>query len=157
MHAEKTAGIPTAGAARIERKGAVDQRNGSVDVLPGPTKDERGVGENAGIVIGDRQRLFSQSDGFVAACHGIFRPTVETKSKMAYPGPGKRQAVPRIARDRLSEQITCFEQLLLPQPRKVRQGAQVEIVGRKVACRPVGGTRDFGGLQGRLYDPGNTK
>ena len=29
-----------------------------------------------------------ESDGFVAACYGVFCPTVETKSKVAYAGPG---------------------------------------------------------------------
>ena len=87
VYADKTTAIPTAGAAGIERKRAVDERNGGVDVLPAPTKDERGVGEDAGVVVGDRQRPFRQSYGLVAACHGIFRPTVEAKSKVAYAGP----------------------------------------------------------------------
>src|SRR6516225_5900209 len=51
-----------------------------------PTEDERGVGEDAGVVVGD-QRPFRQSDGLVAACHGIFRPTVEAESKVAYATP----------------------------------------------------------------------
>src|SRR5215472_2387465 len=155
MHVEKATGIPTTDAARIERQGAVGQRNSRVDVLPAPTENKRGVGENTSVVIGDRQCLFGQSDGFVTICHGIFRPAVDRKSIVAYPGPGKCQAIARVARDRLSEQIACLEQLLLPQPRKIRQGAQVEIVGRQVVCWPVGRTRDFGGLQGRLYDPGD--
>ena len=57
----------------------------------------------------------------------------------------------------MSQQITCLEQLILPQPRKVRQGAEEEIVGGKVVCRPAGGTCDFGGLQCRLDHAGDTE
>jgi hypothetical protein len=67
VHAEKATEVPTAGAARIERNGTVDQGDGSVGVLTGHTKDRRGVGENAGIVVGDGQSLLRQSDRFAAA------------------------------------------------------------------------------------------
>src|SRR6266851_8529263 len=135
MHAEKATEVPTAGAARIERNGTVDQGDGSVGVLTGHTKDRRGVGENAGIVVGDGQSLLRQSDRFAAASLRISRPAIRPKSKVAYEGPRKSRAVTRIARDRPFEQVPCLKQLFLRQPRVVCQSAQAEIVCGKVVSR----------------------
>jgi hypothetical protein len=62
-------------------------KRSSVATLLSPTKDGRGIGKNARVVVGHRQRLFRQSDGLLAARRWIFRPAVETKSIVAYARP----------------------------------------------------------------------
>jgi hypothetical protein len=116
-----------------------------------------GVGENTGVVVSDCQCLFRQSERLAATDLPVFRPTVETKSKLAYARPGKRWAVPGVVRDRLIEQVPRLEELLLTGLGKLRQRAQVQFVGGKVVCRPVGRTRGFGHLQCRLDDPSDAR
>src|SRR4029077_12129140 len=53
VHAEKPTEVPTAGAARIERNGTIDQGDGSGGVLTGHTTDSRAVGETAAISVAD--------------------------------------------------------------------------------------------------------
>jgi hypothetical protein len=73
-----------------------------------------------------------------AARFGNFGPAVETKSKVAYAGPGKRRTVTRIARGSPVEQVARLEQLSLPQPGKVREGAGVDVIAGMIARRAVG-------------------
>src|SRR5215472_2968085 len=100
-----------------------------------------GVGENTGVVVSDCQCLFHQSECLAATWLAVFRATVETKSILAYARPGKRWAVPGVVRDRSIEQVPRLEELLLTGPGKLRQRTQVQFVGGKVVCRPVGRTR----------------
>jgi hypothetical protein len=69
----------------------------SIRTMAVPTsEDERSVGENTGVIVGEHKCLFRNSECLAAARFGNFGPAVGTKSKVAYAGPGKRRTV-RIA------------------------------------------------------------
>ena len=75
---EQAADVPTAREARVERQGTIDQRHRGTDVLAEIPEDERGIGEDAGVVTGHLQRPPREIDRFAAVRLRVFAPTVLT-------------------------------------------------------------------------------
>jgi hypothetical protein len=82
----------------------------------------------------------------------IFSVAVEPTPCVTHSGPGKGRGKARIALDGLLEQVERLGHLLSPKPRKIRQGAQVQIVGGEIIRPPFRRAKDLGGLQRRLDD-----
>src|SRR5215831_9876821 len=131
---KETADIPSAGGARVERKGALDDRDHGVDVLAELRQHKGGIGENRGVIARSFKRPSSRL--YPAATGGLrfIAPAIEVAPHMAHRGPGKGWPVIWIARDCLLKQGERLKDAVFCQGEKGRQGAQVEVVGSDV-CR----------------------
>jgi len=70
--------------------------------------------------------------------------------------PGQRWPITSIDRDRLLKQSQRLKDSLFRYWKETRKRAQIEIIGAEVGRRPRGGSVNFGRLQCRLDDAGDT-
>src|SRR5690349_10684361 len=109
LYPEKTANIPAAGEARVERERTVDQPDHGTDVLPELTQHESGVREDAGVVLPRLERTPGKIYALAAGCLRRFSPTVSDQPQVADRCPGECRSVMPIDRDRLIEQPQSLE------------------------------------------------
>src|SRR5262249_32269238 len=70
-------------------------------------------------------------------------------------GPCKRGSKSWITGDGLLEQVECLFQLDSPRPRKIRQGAQIDIIRGEIIRGSFPRSADLRSLQCRFDDTGN--
>src|SRR5215469_18493641 len=131
---KETADIPSAGGARVERKGALDERDHSFDVLAELRQHKGGIGENRGVIARRFKRPSSQLYPVATGSLRFIAPTIEVAPHVAHRGPGQGWPVIWIACDCLLKQGERLKDAVFCQGEKGRQGAQVEVVGSDV-CR----------------------
>src|SRR5260370_22939757 len=88
---EKAAHIPAAGKARVECQRSIDQPDHSADILAA-SQHERGVREDARVVLRYLERLPSEIAGLAAGCLPRFAPTVSDDPPGAGRPPRQRRA-----------------------------------------------------------------
>src|SRR6516225_11239470 len=112
---KETADIPSAGGARVEREGALDQRDHGADILAELRQHKGGIGENRGVIARRFKRPSSQSYPVTTGGLRFIAPVIEVAPQMTHRGPGQRRPVIWIARDCLLKQSECLKDALLCQ------------------------------------------
>ena len=108
------------------------------------------------IVLGGLQRLPRQLDGVAAGRFRLVAPTFPDEPHLAHRRQRQGRAAIAIDGHRLLQQVERAEKMLSRYRIVGRERAQIEIVGGEVVGRPRGRTADFGGVQGRLDNAGDT-
>jgi hypothetical protein len=101
LHSEGAADVPGAREIRVEREGTVDQCHHGADVLAKIGQRLGSIREDARVVA----RHFEGSPGEINTLQTVRRrivaATVKKQPKTAIRGPGEREPVTRVARNRL--------------------------------------------------------
>src|SRR5215475_339273 len=138
MCPEKTADIPAAGEARVQRERSVDQPDRGTDVLPELTQHKSGVREDSRVVLPRLKRTPGKIDPLAAGYLRRFGPTISDEPQVADRCPGECRPVMRIDRDRLFEQAQSLENPLSCYWVEGSKRTQIEIVGAEVGRLPCG-------------------
>src|SRR5215831_1193319 len=157
MYPEKTADIPAAGEARVERERTVDQPDHGTDVLPELTQHESGVREDARVVLPRLERTPGKIYALAAGCLRRFGPTVSDEPQVADRCPGECRPVMRIDHDRLFEQAQSPENPLSCYRIKGGKRTQIEIIGAEIGRLPRCRSAHLGGLQCRFNNTGDAQ
>src|SRR5262249_35796654 len=99
--------MPAEGEAWIEVQGAINECNGWLDVRLIMAEDVGRTSEDIGIVASSLERAPSKVDALLPASLLILAPAVSTKLHVAMGSHCKNQAIVRIARECLPEQVKC--------------------------------------------------
>src|SRR6516164_3954791 len=152
---ELPAGKPSASKARIEGETTVDQRDGGIDVLAEVAENEGRDGENVSVVRAYLKGSPGEIDALAPIPLRVFGPAIDVQLRIRPPRYRKGDAVTGIPLNRSLEQVECHG-IPFPLPGiEVWEGAQIQIVGCKVVCRPFDRPADLGGLQCRFDDAGD--
>src|SRR5205814_7674360 len=153
---EPTAPEPAEGEVRVEFFGAIDQRDGGIEVFAEITECEGDAAKDIGIVPGHPKCPTGKINTFTAIRRPIWCPTNDVEDLMAVRGQGKGRAITGIAFDGLPKQ---FQRTLDSSPAGfiVRKGAQVSIVAGEITLRPFQRSSDFRCLQRWFNDTGDAR
>jgi len=139
------AAVPPASETQVELQRAIDQGHHRADVFAKIGKCQRGIGQDVGVVPRSFQSSPRKVRALSAVRLGVIAPAVDGTSKMAHSSPSKGGAKLRIALDRLAQKAQRLRDLL-GRRQKHCAGAQIEIIGCQIGCRPLDRAGGLGSL-----------